>query len=99
MKKNFKRREFIKKAGLAGAAATAISSFPAPAIAAGHQEWIICSAFGKAGLLTVFIVPKFPNFVLASSRDTAGPATSRAQPIFKMKSMQRDLAKYGGFPR
>ena len=51
MKKNLKRRDFIKKAGLAGAAATAVSSFAAPAIAAGHQEWIICSAFGKAGLL------------------------------------------------
>ena len=45
MKKNLKRRDFIKKAGLAGAAATAVSSFAAPAIAAGHQEWIICSAF------------------------------------------------------
>ena len=33
MKKNFKRRDFIKKAGLAGAATAAISSFPAPAIA------------------------------------------------------------------
>ena len=51
MKKNLKRRDFIKKAGLAGAAATAVSTFAAPAIAAGHQEWIICSAFGKAGLL------------------------------------------------
>ena len=34
MKKNFKRRDFLKKAGIAGAAATAVSSFPAPAIAA-----------------------------------------------------------------
>ena len=51
MKKNLKRRDFIKKAGLAGAAATAVSALPAPAIAAGHQEWIVCSAFGKAGLL------------------------------------------------
>ncbi|SVC75618.1 uncharacterized protein METZ01_LOCUS328472, partial [marine metagenome] len=33
-KKNVKRRDFLKKAGLAGAAATAVSSFPAPAIAA-----------------------------------------------------------------
>ena len=51
MKKNLKRRDFIKIAGMAGAAATAVSTFAAPAIAAGHQEWIICSAFGKAGLL------------------------------------------------
>ena len=51
MKKNLKRPDFIKKAGLSGAAATAASTFAAPAIAAGHQEWIICSAFGKAGLL------------------------------------------------
>jgi TAT (twin-arginine translocation) pathway signal sequence. len=29
MKKNFKRRDFIKKAGVAAAAATAVSSFPA----------------------------------------------------------------------
>jgi len=29
MKKNFKRRNFIKKAGVAAAAATAVSSFPA----------------------------------------------------------------------
>ena len=28
MKKNFKRRDFIKKAGVAAAAATAVSSFP-----------------------------------------------------------------------
>ena len=34
MKKNVKRRDFLKKAGIAGAAATAVSSFPAPAIAA-----------------------------------------------------------------
>ena len=33
MKKNFKRRAFIKKAGVAAAAATAVSSFPAPSIA------------------------------------------------------------------
>ena len=51
MKKNFKRRDFLKKAGMAGAGAAAISTLSAPAIASGHQEWIICSAFGKAGLL------------------------------------------------
>ena len=34
MKKNLKRRDFIKKVGIAGAAATAVSTFPAPAIAA-----------------------------------------------------------------
>ena len=51
MKKNLKRREFLKKAGVAGAAAVGASTLPAPAIAGGHQEWIICSAFGKAGPL------------------------------------------------
>ena len=51
MKKNLKRREFLKKAGVAGAAAVGASTLAAPAIAGGHQEWIICSAFGKAGLL------------------------------------------------
>ena len=51
MKKNLKRREFLKKAGVAGAAAVGASTLAAPAIAAGHQEWIICSAFGKAGVL------------------------------------------------
>ena len=38
MKKNLKRRDFIKKAGIAGAAATAVSSFPAPAIAADRVD-------------------------------------------------------------
>jgi len=51
MKKNLKRREFLKKAGVAGAAAVGASTLAAPAIAGGHQEWIICSAFGKAGVL------------------------------------------------
>ena len=51
MKKNLKRREFLKKAGVAGAAAVGASTLAAPAIAGGHQEWIICSAFGKAGPL------------------------------------------------
>ena len=40
MKKNFKRRDFIKKAGVAAAAATAVSSFPAPAIAADRIDWV-----------------------------------------------------------
>ena len=34
MKKNLKRRDFIKKAGLAGAATAAVSAFPAPAMPA-----------------------------------------------------------------
>ena len=41
MKKNFKRRDFLKKAGIGAAAATAVSSFPAPAIAADRIEVFI----------------------------------------------------------
>ena len=37
MKKNLKRREFLKKAGVAGAAAVGASTLAAPAIAGGHQ--------------------------------------------------------------
>tara|TARA_A100001011_G_scaffold395363_2_gene490121 strand:- start:1274 stop:2389 length:1116 start_codon:yes stop_codon:yes gene_type:complete len=50
-KNNFKRREFIKKIGVAGVGITAASTLSSPAISAGHQEWILVSAFGKAGLL------------------------------------------------
>ena len=46
MKKNLKRRDFIKKAGIAGAAATAVSSFPAPAIAADRVEIAIVLQHG-----------------------------------------------------
>ena len=42
MKKNFKRRDFLKKAGIGGAAATAVSSFPAPAIAAERIDKTDC---------------------------------------------------------
>ena len=51
MKNNLKRREFIKKIGIAGAGGVAASTISTPAIANGHQEWILVSAFGKAGLL------------------------------------------------
>ena len=50
-KNNFKRREFIKKIGVAGVGVTAATTLSSPAISAGHQEWILVSAFGKAGLL------------------------------------------------
>ena len=51
MRNNIKRREFITKIGVAGATGFAASTISAPAIASGHQEWILVSAFGKAGLL------------------------------------------------
>ena len=51
MKNNIKRRDFIKKAGVAGVGVAAASTFSSPSIAGGHQEWILVSAFGKAGLL------------------------------------------------
>ncbi len=44
MKKNFKRRDFIKKAGLAGATAAAVSAFPAPAIAADRIDVAIVTS-------------------------------------------------------
>ena len=47
MKKNFKRRDFIKKAGVAAAAATAVSSFPAPAIAADRIEVNCVGTWGR----------------------------------------------------
>ena len=47
MKKNFKRRDFIKKAGVAAAAATAVSSFPAPAIAADRVEVNCVATWGR----------------------------------------------------
>ena len=47
MKKNFKRRDFIKKAGLAGAAATAVSTFPAPAIAADRVDIAIVTTWPR----------------------------------------------------
>ena len=46
MKKNLKRRDFIKKAGIAGAA-TAVSSFPAPAIAADRIEVNCVATWGR----------------------------------------------------
>ena len=51
MKNNIKRRDFIKKAGVAGVGVAAASTLSTPSIAGGHQEWILVSAFGKAGLL------------------------------------------------
>ena len=47
MKKNFKRRDFIKKAGVAAVAATAVSSFPAPAIAADRIEINCVATWGR----------------------------------------------------
>ena len=47
MKKNFKRRDFIKKAGLAGTAAAAVSAFPAPAIAADRVDIAIVATWGR----------------------------------------------------
>ena len=47
MKKNLKRRDFIKKAGLAGAAATAVSAFPAPAIAADRVDIAIVTTWPR----------------------------------------------------
>ena len=47
MKKNLKRRDFIKKAGLAGVAATAVSSFPAPAIAADRVDIAMVATWGR----------------------------------------------------
>ena len=49
--KSIKRRNFLKGAGAAALGAAAVSSLPAPAISGGHKEWIVCCAFGKAGLL------------------------------------------------
>jgi len=47
MKKNLKRRDFIKKASLAGAAATAVSAFPAPAIAADRVDIAIVTTWPR----------------------------------------------------
>ena len=47
MKKNLKRRDFIKKASIAGAAATAVSAFPAPAIAAERVDIAIVATWGR----------------------------------------------------
>ena len=47
MKKNLKRRDFIKKAGIAGATAAAVSSFPAPAIAADRIEVNCVATWGR----------------------------------------------------
>ena len=47
MKKNFKRRDFLKKAGIGAAAATAVSSFPAPAIAAERIEVNCVATWGR----------------------------------------------------
>jgi TRAP-type mannitol/chloroaromatic compound transport system substrate-binding protein len=65
-KKPMKRRGFLKAAGVSVAAAAAVSSFPTPAISAGHKEWIACSAFGKAGLLGKAL-QRFADFVSAQS--------------------------------
>lgn len=62
-----KRREFIKKAGIAGVAtAAAASSFPSPAISQGRKQWIAVSAFGKAGLLGQAL-NEFAGFVKSAS--------------------------------
>lgn len=42
------RRKFLTGTALAGASTTALA---APAIAQDKREWIVTSAFGKAGLL------------------------------------------------
>ena len=47
MKKNLKRRDFIKKAGIGAAAAAAVSSFPAPAIAADRIEVNCVATWGR----------------------------------------------------
>ena len=47
MKKNIKRRDFIKKASIAGVAATAASTFPAPAIAADRIEINCVATWGR----------------------------------------------------
>ena len=49
--KNIKRRSVLKKLSVAGIAAAASTSLSSPAISSGHKEWILVSAFGKAGLL------------------------------------------------
>jgi len=47
MKKNLKRRDFIKKASLAGATAAAVSAFPAPAIAADRVDIAIVTTWPR----------------------------------------------------
>ena len=49
--KNIKRRNVLKTLSVAGIAAAASTSLSSPAISSGHKEWILVSAFGKAGLL------------------------------------------------
>ena len=49
--KNIKRRSVLKTLSVAGIAAAASTSLSSPAISSGHKEWILVSAFGKAGLL------------------------------------------------
>jgi TRAP-type mannitol/chloroaromatic compound transport system substrate-binding protein len=49
--KNIKRRSFLKKVGVAGATIAASTSLATPALSDNHKEWILVSAFGKAGLL------------------------------------------------
>jgi len=63
-----KRRNFIKGAGVAGAATVAAaSSFPKPALSQGRKQWIAVSAFGKAGLLGQAL-NEFAKFVKDASR-------------------------------
>ena len=57
-----KRRSFLKAAGATAATAAVASSFPTPAISAGHQEWVAVSAFGKTGILGDAL-NNFANFI------------------------------------
>ncbi len=60
-----RRRDFVSAAGLAGVAAAA-SAFPKPSIAQGKRQWLLTTAFGKAGLLGQAI-DSFAKFVTSAS--------------------------------
>ena len=59
-----KRRDFIKKGGAAAIATGAVLS--TPALAKGKKQWIVVSAFGKAGLLGQAL-EEFASFVTTAS--------------------------------
>jgi TRAP-type mannitol/chloroaromatic compound transport system substrate-binding protein len=61
-----KRREFIKGAAVAGAAAAASTVISAPALSQGRKEWIVASSFGKAGILGRHL-DAFADFVTAAT--------------------------------
>ena len=82
--KSIKRRNFLKGAGAAALGAAAVSSLPAPAISGGHKEWIVCCAFGKAGLLGQAIAAYADNINKYSDKEIEIPESDAINQIKKL---------------